>query len=847
MVTQARIGRSSVWTGLLLLALGTACSDERVPSDYGTQGRPIFYGTTDNVASHTAVVAITNGSGTGYYCSGTLIAPDVVLTAAHCLQGETAAGTDIFFGANAYQPAGGQYRSVSDLEPHPQYDGWLNDIALIRMSSAAPAGIAPILALPEALGLTSADNNTTTVDFSGFGLTENDTDGVKLHVDGTIALVCAGPADCTYSGNDVVAMSFAYSQAGSIGGPCSGDSGGPAFVVRDGVEYVAGVTSYGDQQCTDYGVSTTVSAFEAFIADYLDEENCTNGVDDDGDGAVDCDDSGCASHWTCVPNACNAAVTVGCGSSLSSTTSGGSDVFTSFSCDNQSTWTGPERAYFIDVPVGARVTVTMDPTTGQNDLDLFLLGGACDPDACLDVSAGSQSSAEQIVFTMPAGGAYAVVETWDNTSNFTFSVTCQNASEDCDNTFDDDGDGDVDCDDLDCAGEPGCSPVAEICDNVADDDGDGQADCDDSDCTDAANCQPVAEICDNVADDDGDGQADCDDSDCADAANCQPVAEICDNGADDDGDGQADCDDSDCADAANCQPVAEICDNGADDDGDGQADCDDSDCADAANCQPVAEICDNGADDDGDGQADCDDTDCAAAPNCQPVAESCDNGVDDDGDGQADCDDSDCANAASCQPVAEICDNNQDDDGDGHLDCLDSDCANDPGCQPGVEQCNNGLDDDGDGQVDCLDADCSSAPACQAGVEQCANGLDDDGDGQVDCDDADCAQAHNCLVPAEICNNGLDDDSDGQVDCDDTECTALSICQVHPENCYNGLDDDGDATVDCSDPDCLGSEYCVEEDGGGCGCAASASFQGSELSLLGLALGLVALARLRRR
>ncbi|MCK7490673.1 MAG: hypothetical protein MZW92_01995 [Comamonadaceae bacterium] len=52
---------------------------------------------------------------------------------------------------------------MSDLEPHPQYDGRLNDIALIRMSSVAPAGIVPIPALPEAVGLTSADNNTTTV------------------------------------------------------------------------------------------------------------------------------------------------------------------------------------------------------------------------------------------------------------------------------------------------------------------------------------------------------------------------------------------------------------------------------------------------------------------------------------------------------------------------------------------------------------------------------------------------------------------------------------------------------------------------------------------------------------
>ena len=49
-------------------------------------------------------------------------------------------------------------------------------------------------------------------------------------------------------------------------------------------------------------------------------------------------------------------------------------------------------------------------------------------------------------------------------------------SEDCDNGADDDGDGDVDCEDSDC---PACP---EICDNGIDDDRDGKADCRDLDC-----------------------------------------------------------------------------------------------------------------------------------------------------------------------------------------------------------------------------------------------------------------------------------------------------------------------------------------------------------------------------
>ena len=84
--------------------------------------------------------------------------------------------------------------------------------------------------------------------------------------------------------------------------------------------------------------------------------------------------------------------------------------------------------------------------------------------------------------------------------------------------------------------EPG-GVVAEICDNNRDDDLDGQVDCDDSDCARHNACQ--AEICGNGEDDDGDGAADCDDSDCEAEEACQVVpagplfvrADADDNGA----------------------------------------------------------------------------------------------------------------------------------------------------------------------------------------------------------------------------------------------------------------------------------------------------------------------------
>ena len=90
------------------------------------------------------------------------------------------------------------------------------------------------------------------------------------------------------------------------------------------------------------------------------------------------------------------------------------------------------------------------------------------------------------------------------------------------------------------------------CIDGVDDDGDGDVDCDDSDCQDAPNCQPET-VCDDGLDNDGDGPIDCADSDCAAAPNCNPETE-CGNGIDYDSDGDIDCDDSDCADNEACLP-----------------------------------------------------------------------------------------------------------------------------------------------------------------------------------------------------------------------------------------------------------------------------------------------------
>lgn len=204
------------------------------------------------------------------------------------------------------------------------------------------------------------------------------------------------------------------------------------------------------------------------------------------------------------------------------------------------------------------------------------------------------------------------------------------------------------------------TPSDELCDDGVDNDLDGRVDCDDIDCLVA--CRPsVEEDCADGRDEDVDGLTDCEDPDCEEA--CAPEQELdCGDGLDDDWDGHVDCADPDCSAALECP---EDCDNGADDDADGEVDCADSECSEFEAC---IEVCEGGQDEDLDGLVDCEDPDCAAA--CAPEHElDCSDGLDEDLDGLVDCEDGDCSNVC-----AETCDNGKDDDGDGQRDCNDDEC-----------------------------------------------------------------------------------------------------------------------------------------------------------------------------
>jgi uncharacterized protein (TIGR03382 family) len=237
---------------LTFAASGLACTASPDKPQFTLSRRPIINGSTDS--THTSVVALVYQG--QQFCTGTVIAPQWVLSAGHCLVemanevgSNFATQSQVYFGTTV--GGGGTSIRVTEAHAHPSYytrnDGApMNDVSVWKLASAAPVAAMPWQQT------SLSDPSGQTVQLVGYGVTnanQQTGSGTRREVDAQISQV---DSTFIYYGNG-------YS------GTCQGDSGGPMFL--NGV--VIGVCSFGDSSCVQEGANTRVDTFAAFIKQYV--------------------------------------------------------------------------------------------------------------------------------------------------------------------------------------------------------------------------------------------------------------------------------------------------------------------------------------------------------------------------------------------------------------------------------------------------------------------------------------------------------------------------------------------------------------------------------------------------
>jgi len=243
-------------------------------SSMGEISPDIVGGNPVSISDHPYQVSLEVATDPGWVmtCGGTILTPEWIVTAAHCLEYIPNGGSS-YVTATSVSVASGvttlpatNYVSADQVHLHPDWDRYTmaNDIGLIHLGTPVQAGSLPVL------DLESHPNDEDQLFVTGWGRTSwggSASDvlrGVSVWVDDSCG---------SYPGPSLLPVidSLMICAGGQGADSCQGDSGGPLVGNYAGVLYLVGIVSWGEgcAQAAYPGVYTRASKYLDWIESHV--------------------------------------------------------------------------------------------------------------------------------------------------------------------------------------------------------------------------------------------------------------------------------------------------------------------------------------------------------------------------------------------------------------------------------------------------------------------------------------------------------------------------------------------------------------------------------------------------